>query len=77
MFFEYSFCIVFFLIKIPLTAPYAENVYIDTLTTKGGKNMVVKLNACDEEKNVKLSNNQALNEILKALQQGNVKITKK
>lgn len=44
---------------------------------KGGKNMVVKLNACDEEKNVKLSNNQALNEILKALQQGNVKITTK
>lgn len=77
MFFEYSFCIVFFLIKIPLTAPYAENVYIDTLTMRGGKNMIAKLNACDEEKNVKLSNNQALNEILKALQQGNVKITTK
>lgn len=39
--------------------------------------MVVKLNACDEEKNVKLNNNQALNEILKALRQGNVKITMK
>ena len=39
--------------------------------------MVVKRNACDEEKNVKLSSNQALNEILKALQQGNVKITTK